>query len=187
VNTNYPVDVELDDGTALRLRLGTSDDRDALLAGFARLSPESRAARFFTGMPHLCGLSLDHLLDVDESRHVAIVAEDMSRRSDVDEHSPGLGVGVARYVTSNTDAAQAELAIAVIDEYHSRGIGRLLLDALIEHAANDGITTLTATVASVNTRMLRLLTSLGATPRPNSDDRTIVVLDCFQQASSPSG
>lgn len=172
-----PIGVELDDGTPLRLRLGTSDDRDALAAGFARLSPESRVARFFTGMPLLSRLFLDRLLDVDESRHVAIVAEDMSRMSDVDEQAKGLGVGVARYITSNTDAARAEMAVAVIDEYHGRGIGHLLLDALVDHAVRNGITTGTATVLGDNTKMLRLLTSMGATPRSDPDDRTIVTVE----------
>ena len=172
-----PIGVELDDGTPLRLRLGTSDDRDALRAGFARLTPASRVARFFTGMPSLSEPFLDRLLDIDESRHVAIVAEDTSKMSDIDEHSTGLGVGVARYITSSTDATCADLAVAVIDEYHGRGIGRLLLDALIDHAVANGITTWTATVLSVNTKMLRLLASLGATPRSDPGDRTIVELE----------
>lgn len=172
-----PIDVELDDGTPLRLRLGTTDDRDELSAGFARLSPESRVARFFTGMPRLSELFLDHLVDVDESRHVAVVAKDMSRMSDVEGQTKGLGVGVARYIVSNTDAARAELAVAVIDEYHGRGIGHLLLDALIDHAVGNGITTGTATVLSDNTKMLRLLTSMGATPARDPDDRTIVTVE----------
>jgi GNAT superfamily N-acetyltransferase len=172
-----PFEVELDDGTPLRFRLGTPDDRDALAAGFARLSPESRVARFFTGMPRLSRLFLDHLISVDESRHVAIVAEDMSRTSDVDEQTTGLGIGVARYITSNTDATQAEMAVAVIDEYHGRGIGHLLLDALVDHAVRNGITTGTATVLADNTKMLRLVTSMGATPHKDPDDRTIVTVE----------
>ena len=172
-----PLVVGLDDGTPLRLRLGTSDDGDALVAGFARLSEESRFARFFTGMNRLSDLDVDRLLQIDESRHVAVVAEDTSRTSDIDEQTMGLGVGVGRYVTSNTDPTRAEIAVAVIDEYHGRGIGRLLLDALIDHAVDNGITTGTATVLSVNTKMLRLLTSMGATPRRDPDDRTIVELE----------
>ncbi len=176
-DAGLPIDVELDDGTPLRMRLGTPDDRDELAAGFARLSAESRVARFFTGMPRLSELFLDHLVDVDEVKHVAIVAEDMSRISDVDEQTTGLGVGVARYIVSSTDAVRAELAVAVIDEYHGRGIGHLLLDALIDHAVGNGITTGTATVLSDNTKMLGLLTSIGATPRRDPDDRTIVTLE----------
>ena len=176
-NIELPIVVELDDHTPIRLRLGTSDDRDELAAGFARLSPESRIARFFTGMPRLSRLFLDRLLDVDESRHVAIVAEDMSRMSDVDEQTMGLGVGVARYIATDTDPTRAEMAVAVIDEYHGRGIGHLLLDALVDHAVRNGIATGTATVLSDNTKMLRLMTSMGATPHTDPDDRTIVTVE----------
>ncbi len=176
-NIELPVVVELDDRTPIRLRLGTSDDRDELAAGFARLSPESRVARFFTGMPRLSRLFLDRLLDVDDSRHVAIVAEDMSRLSDVDAQTMGLGVGVARYIKSNTDGTRAEMAVAVIDEYHGRGIGHLLLDALIDHAVRNGITTGTATVLSDNAKILRLLTSMGATTRLVPDDRTVLEVE----------
>jgi GNAT superfamily N-acetyltransferase len=176
-HVELPLVVELDDGTPLLLRLGTSDDRDALVAGFARLSGASRFARFFTGIHRLSDIDVERLLDIDTSRHVAVVAEDMPRMSDVEDQTEGLGVGVARYITSSTDPTRAEIAITVIDEYHGRGIGRLLLDALIDHAADHGITTGTATVLSVNTKMLGLLISMGATPRPDPVDRTIVELE----------
>lgn len=174
---DLPLVVELDDGTPLRFRLGTSDDREALAVGFSRLSAESRVARFFTGMPNLSRLFLDRLVDVDESRHVAIVAEDMSRMSDTAQQTAGLGIGVARYVRSDTDPTRAELAVAVIDEYHGRGIGHLLLDVLIDHAARSGVTTGTATVLSDNIKMLRLLTSMGTTPLVDPDDRTTVTVE----------
>ena len=108
-----PLVVELDDGTPLLLRLGTSDDRDALVAGFARLSGASRFARFFTGTHRLSDIDVERLLDIDKSRHVAVVAEDMSRMSDVQDQTEGLGVGVARYITSSTDPTRAEIAITV--------------------------------------------------------------------------
>ena len=109
-----PLVVGLDDGTPLRLRLGTPDDGDALVAGFARLSEASRFARFFTGINRLSDLDVDRLLEIDESRHVAVVAEDTSRISDVDEQTIGLGVGVGRYATSNADPTRAEIAVAVV-------------------------------------------------------------------------
>lgn len=172
VDPALPFVVTLDDGTPLRLRLGTPDDRAALVAGFERLSSESRVRRFFTGMPKLSPLFLDRLLDVDRERHVAIAAEDLSRPSDVDG-TPGLGVGVGRYIRNDDDPSMAEMAVAVIDEYHGRGIGRILLDTLVDHALDHGITTFTASVMSTNTPMLSLLMSMGAHPQLDLDDPTI--------------
>ena len=58
-----------------------------------------------------------------------------------------------------------------------RGIGHLLLDALVDHAVRNGITIGTATVLSDNTKVLRLLTSMGATTRQVPDDRTVLEVE----------
>src|SRR5438093_5697566 len=50
---DYTEDRRLADGTAVRLRLLRSDDRQKLLAAFDQLSAESRYTRFFTAMPRL--------------------------------------------------------------------------------------------------------------------------------------
>ena len=161
----------------IRLRRATSADRAALEAGFEQLSSDSRVARFFTAMPTLSARMLDDLLDVDGDHHVAIVA--LAASDATEQRAPVLdrGVGVARYIRSTTDPATAEIAIAVIDEHHGRGIGRLLLTALVDLAARNGIATLTATVLADNSRMLRLLESIGAHRAAEQQDRTVVMLE----------
>jgi acetyltransferase len=172
-----PESFELRDGTPIRLRLGTPEDREALVAGFNRLSAESRVSRFFTGVPRLSGLFLDHLLDVDALNHVAIAAEDMSRESEVGDARNGFGVGVARYMVDRDDPTRAEMAVAVVDDYQGRGLGTRLLDALVRYAAAHGVTTATATVLSLNAKMLSMLETMGATPHWDPDDRTVVELE----------
>ena len=73
--TDYEETRRLPDGTRVRLRLLGPGDRAKLLAGFERLSDESRYARFFTAMPRLSETMLDRLLDTDGWKHLAIVAE----------------------------------------------------------------------------------------------------------------
>lgn len=175
--TTLPMHLVARDGTPILLRLGTPADREALVAGFARLSPESRTSRFFTGMPKLSPLFLDRLLDVEPDRHVAVAAIDLSRPPEDGDSDRGYGIGVARYFVSADDPTRAEMAVAVIDEYHHRGVGRLLLDALIGEATKNGITTFTATVLSSNTRMLRMLMAMGASPHWDPDDYSIVELE----------
>jgi hypothetical protein len=51
--TDYEETRRLADGTSVRLRLLRREDRAKLLAGFARLSDESRYSRFFTATPRL--------------------------------------------------------------------------------------------------------------------------------------
>lgn len=161
----------------IRLRRATSADRAALEAGFEQLSSDSKVARFFTAMPTLSPRMLDDLLDVDGDHHVAIVALAASNANEQQAQVLDRGVGVARYIRSTTDPATAELAIAVIDEHHGRGVGRLLLAALVDLASQNGIGTLTAAVLADNSRMLHLLESIGANRAAEQPDRTVVKLE----------
>jgi hypothetical protein len=68
--------VELRDGSRVRLRQGHSADRELLLRGFERLSPESRYRRFLAAMPHLSEGMVEYLTDVDNHDHEAIIAAD---------------------------------------------------------------------------------------------------------------
>jgi acetyltransferase len=172
-----PLEVTLDDGTRLRLRLGTPADRAALVAGFERLSPASRLHRFFTAMPHLAPHFLDRLLDLDPDRQVAIAAQDLGRRAEAGDPQDGLGVGVARYIVDADDPTRAEAAVAVVDAYQRRGIGRLLLEALVAHAASRGVRTFTAHVRTDNEAMRTLLRELGARPRTDPDERALMHLE----------
>lgn len=169
-----PYDVTLDDGTRLHLRLGTPEDREALIAGFEHLSPESRTSRFFTVMPRLAPTFVDRLLDIDRSRHVAIAAFDRNRRGEVGDD--GFGVGVARYHRNGDESTEAEAAVAVIDEYQGRGVGRVLLDALVAHALGEGVETFTAMVLTSNHAMLHVFAEMGASIEWDPDDRQIVHL-----------
>jgi hypothetical protein len=51
--------VELDDGSPVLIRPIAPDDREALAAGFERLSPESRYRRFFAPVHKLIRRQLD--------------------------------------------------------------------------------------------------------------------------------
>ncbi len=171
---SLPRQVTLDDGTHLLLRLGTPADRDELLAGFEHLSAESRRARFFTPMPRLRPQVLERLVDVDDHHHVAVAALDVGRPPAPGTDAEGFGVGVGRYIVDADDPSRAEAAVTVIDDYQGRGIGTLLLEALIDHAIGTGIATLEAMVLAENEAMLNVLAQLGATMDWDPDDRSVV-------------
>ncbi len=158
--------VELTDGTQIRIRQISPDDREALAAGFERLTPESRYRRFFSAVPELSEEQLDYLTQIDHRDHEALVA--------IDE-STGDGIGVARFV--RIDARAAEPAIVVADEWHRRGVAGHLLDALAHRAREEGIRRFIAPVLAENTAAFAALQRLGSTDREQLGPEVEVTVD----------
>jgi GNAT superfamily N-acetyltransferase len=127
--------------------LGPSD-REALAAAFERLGAESRYRRFLSAMPALTESQLRHLTEVDQRDHVALAAV-----------ADGEIVGVARFV--RLDGADAEPAIAVIDQYQGTRVGTALMAALADRARDEGVTRYQVTLLACNEIMLRLLARSG--------------------------
>jgi GNAT superfamily N-acetyltransferase len=148
-------------GGRVRIRLADQADTPALEAGFTHLSADSRYTRFFTAMPKLSGSVLERLSDLDGHNRVAIAAFDPDRPSDVGTDD-GYAIGVGRFIRSTTDDEVAELSVAVIDEYHGRGVGRVLLTAVVVSAHLHGVARLQAFVLATNSPMITMLTELGA-------------------------
>jgi GNAT superfamily N-acetyltransferase len=100
---------------------------------------------------------------VDHDRNAAIVAA-----------GPDGGlVGVARYGTL-PGADEAEIALVVEDGWQHRGLGTILLSALLEHAERRGITRFLAHVLADNQRMLRLI-GLGRMIERSLDQGVVTV------------
>lgn len=144
--------VTLSDGAVVVLRPITPQDRDALHAGFDRLSPESRYRRFFSPMPRLSERDLDYLTQIDHHDHEALLA--------IDEPS-GDVVGVARFVRTGSD--EAEPAIVIADDWQGRGLGTQLLDGLAERARDEGLVRFRAPVLAENATAISVLGQLGET------------------------
>jgi GNAT superfamily N-acetyltransferase len=136
-------------GTPIVLRLLRPDDRQLLRDGFERLSPESRYARFFSPKQSLSDDELDYLCKIDQETHFAIGA--LHERPD----GTWVGLGIARFIAMADGVAEA--AIAVADEMHGHGLGRLLFMRLCAAASERGITTFKCEVLGSNTGMKHLL------------------------------
>jgi GNAT superfamily N-acetyltransferase len=144
----------LSDGTEVRLRPLLPSDREKLRAGFRRLSPETRYRRFFSPMPKLSDAMLRRLTQTDGWNHLAILAEGPTADGGIDEI-----LGVARFIRSSDSPEIAEASVAVIDAMHRRGLGRLLLTALVEAAHERGIRKFRAYVLPDNEPVKLLLQS----------------------------
>jgi GNAT superfamily N-acetyltransferase len=141
----YSATHPLADGIRVRLRLLRPDDRDWLLAGFARLSAESRYRRFFTAMPELPEPVVRRLLAVDGWNHLAIAAE-----AATEDPGGAESFGVARFIRLPAAPHIAEAAVAVVDHMQRRGLGTLLLATLAAAARERRITRFRAEVLRTN-------------------------------------
>lgn len=141
--------------TKLEIRPIDPADKAALASAVEQSSDEAVYRRFLNPHGRLTAAELRYLTEVDHHDHEALLAID-----------PGSGksVGVARYIRDHERPHRAEIAIAVLEPWQGRRVGKVLLGHLATRARDEGITEFTALMLSDNTRMRRLLASLG-TPR----------------------
>jgi GNAT superfamily N-acetyltransferase len=158
-----PDDIMLRDGTRLLVRPIRPVDADALVALHARLSADTIYRRYFGARPHLAPADVHRFTRVDGRARFALVA---MRGSDL--------VAVARY-EGRPGEPSAELAVVVDDALQHQGVGRLLLERLVDVAREAGLRELAADVLVGNEAMLSLLRRLGLPRRTESDGDTVTV------------
>lgn len=146
----------LKDGTLIYVRLQNPDDAVHLKKDFDKLSTMSKRLRYFSVANALPEKDWEHYLNIDNHNSAAVVAY----KKDNDEI---YGIGVARYFRTDDKPEVAEAGITVIDEYHRKGIGKILLSHLAVHAKENGITTFRAELHASNTNMLNMLRNLPHT------------------------
>ena len=140
---------------AFTIRPIAPDDKAELATFFSRLSEESRRRRFLGPKPKLSARELAFLTEVDQCRHVALVAVD----------DAGAIVGVGRYATWRDQPDRAEMAFAVVDEWQGHGLGTALGDRLVTQARASGLAALTGSTFAFNAPAKALLKRLGFLPK----------------------
>ena len=145
----------LADGTDIALRPLLPGDGALLAAGFERLSSTSRYRRFLSPVPQLTDSMLTFLTSVDGFNHRAWGAL-------IDEPGGPVGAGIVRWVRSGKDAAVADMAVTVIDDYQGRGLGRLLQDVAVLDAFSHGVERFEGLVLAENISSRRMLARGGA-------------------------
>ncbi len=152
---DYVERAALRDGTPVRLRLLVPEDKALLAAGFAKLSAESRYARFMSPKLALDDHELRYLTEIDQENHFALGAI----REEGDGHGEPIGLGIARFI--RLDPTTAEAAIVVADAVQGQGLGRLLLLRLCSAAAERGIERFRCEVLGSNTAAAGLLAQIS--------------------------
>jgi RimJ/RimL family protein N-acetyltransferase len=148
----------------VRLRPIQGDDAAALTRLYDRLSPETAYQRFFAAMRRLPPDWARVLAEVDDDRRAALVALDPA----------GDLIAVARY-GAPPGSDEAEIALVVQDAWQNRGLGTVLLGALLDRAATRGIRRFVAYVLSDNRRMQSLIVRLGDVTTRSADQGVVTL------------
>ena len=173
-------EVSLRDGTRVRLRPILPDDKARLIDGFRRLSPESRYRRFMAPIEELSEDQLRFLTEIDYVDHFAWLALDLDT-----EGIPG--IGVSRYVRVPEEPDVAETAVTVVDDYHGRGLGTLMLEALGAVALENGITRFRGYALEENRPLREVLEAMGASTAHDSPGLLRVEVDLPARAEGLKG
>jgi GNAT superfamily N-acetyltransferase len=136
----------------LRLRPLRADDAPRLIALYQRLSPETIRKRFLRYPGCTDPRQAVELATVDQINRVAFAVV-------TDSGEDEAIVAVGRFHRDGDD--HAELALLVEDGYQHRGLGRFLLEELIDTARRLRLQVLDGFVLYNNTSMLRLLRTSG--------------------------
>ncbi len=144
------------DGRMLHIRPIRPSDKAALVAGLEHLSAQSAYFRFFQRKTHLTTKELEYFTEIDFVNHVALVASVLNN----DRQIPA---GVGRYIVLDhaTNAKVAEIAFAVLDDYHGLGIATILLKHLTTIARENGVDHFQADVLARNQDMLEVFEHSG--------------------------
>jgi RimJ/RimL family protein N-acetyltransferase len=143
--------VTLRDGSSARIRPIRPDDEPRLVALHERLGRHTAYQRFFTVRRRLPPDRYHFFANVDYVRRLALVAER-------DAPAGVELIGVGRYEPSE-EPETAEVAFVIEDGWQGRGLGGILLDAVLAAAEGRGIHRFRADVLADNHRMLRLLST----------------------------
>jgi RimJ/RimL family protein N-acetyltransferase len=148
----YSESETLRDRRGVEIRALRPEDRDDLLAAVGRIGTESLYRRFFAVKRDFSEKETSFFINVDFKNHVALIAV-------VEEHGKPVIAGGGRYVVVNP--GQAEVAFAVVDNYHGQGIGTMLMRHLVAIARRGSLRELIADVLPDNRSMLRVFEKSG--------------------------
>lgn len=163
----YVAPFRLRDGREVTIRPIRPEDEPLIIALHAAHSEHTIRMRFFSMVKTLSRESLIRLCHLDYDREMALTAvmnEDGERRL----------LGVSRYYL-HPETGTAEFALVVSDAYQRQGLGRHLMQRLMDIARERGVRRLVGQVLTENTPMLHLLRSLGFSPPVAIEDQVVRV------------
>lgn len=178
----YPRELEhtlLWQGRTLSVRPIRPEDETTLADLIASLKAEDARMRFFGAMRQLPRSQLARFTQIDYDREMALVA--IERAAGGRE----ISLGEVRIV-ADPDHHAAEFAIVVRSDCKGRGLGRLLMERIIDYARGRGIAELRGETLAGNLRMQSLARRLGFSVRPAADPGSVSLLLKLADGASAS-
>jgi acetyl coenzyme A synthetase (ADP forming)-like protein len=156
----------LRDGSTAGLRASSRADLEAMRLLFHDLSPTSRRRRFLA-MAEPSSDLIDRFCDNSDPRQglTLVACRQSAGRAQL--------VGVGSYFAAGD--GRAEVAFAVNDDFHGKGIATALLERLAVVAADNGFSSFEATVLADNIDMLDVFRDSGFAIRSKTGDGCVDV------------
>jgi len=168
--TRYVSKWTMKNGEEVLIRPIRPEDEPMMVKFHATLSERSVYLRYF----HLMNLSqrvaherLTRICFIDYDREMAMVAE---RRNPNSGENEILGVSRLTRVLGTNDA---EVAVLVSDQFHSRGLGKELLARLVIVGGDEKLGALKADILPDNRDVMRICEKLGFTLRHSLEDEVV--------------
>jgi acetyltransferase len=152
-------------GEVLTVRPLRHDDGPLEEAFVRSLSRETGYQRLLSGGTKITAEWIEKMTHIDYRRHMAFA---VTTGNGVAERF----VAVGRYVIGS-DQPVAEFALVIADAWQRKGLGKRLLDLLMEHARLAGVKEIFGITLATNAAMLGLARSMGFAVAAEAEDPTV--------------
>jgi len=163
----------LADGSTVEIVEAGPPDADDVREMHAQLSPANSYLRFFSFSPQAAEREAQRLCRPQDGSHAALLARLGGRLVGVASYEPTARTGVA------------EVAFAVADEMHGKGVATLLLEHLVSLARQRHLTAFSAETLPENVAMQRVFADAGLTVKRQFADGVIEVSMPLPGTDSP--
>ncbi len=172
--TQYVAPFTLRNGTQVLIRPIRPEDEPLMVSFHEKLSERTVYQRYLKEInlsPRTAHERLARICFIDYDREMALVV--VNRTADGKPH-----VIAAGRLTKLHGTDSAEFALVVVDEFQGQGLGRELLQRLIDISQREKVKHVFGNISNDNAGMLRLTEQFGFVPQPMPDEKiTRVSLD----------
>jgi acyl-CoA synthetase (NDP forming)/GNAT superfamily N-acetyltransferase len=158
----WPVYALLLDGSTVEIRPAGPGDFDAVNAMHEAMSPDNAYFRFFSLSPAAAEAEARRVCREPGQGRMALLAL-----------AGGEVVGCASYETVPGPDHSVEVAFAVADHMHHKGIATLLLEHLVSYAKSHQVTVFTGYTLAENIAMLKVFADAGLPVHRHTEDGVV--------------